>query len=128
MTETATVKKILIAEDEKALSRALTLKLQNAGFEVKVVENGEEAVNVMKAERFDLLLLDLVMPKKNGFAVLQEMRDSNINVPTIVLSNLGQAEDREKVLKLGAIDFLSKSNIPINDVVKKIQIILNVKM
>lgn len=125
MTEVAKAKKILIAEDEKALSRALTLKLQNAGFDVINSENGEDALNTLKNEKFDLMLLDLVMPKKNGFAVLQEMRDNNINVPTIVLSNLGQSEDREKVLKLGAVDFLSKSNIPISDVVKKIQMILS---
>lgn len=120
-------KKILIAEDEKAYSRALVLKLQNAGFEVKSVENGEEALEAIKKDSFDLFLCDLVMPKMNGFQVLEEIKKQGLNVPVIGLSNLSQANDEEKMREAGAVDFMSKSNTPIIDVIKKVENFFNKK-
>lgn len=114
-------KKILIAEDERAYSRALVLKLQNAGFKVEGVENGEEALEAIKKGNFDLLLCDLVMPKMNGFQLLEEIKNKGLNIPVIGLSNLSQADDEKKMRDSGAIDFLSKSNTPIIDVITKVQ-------
>lgn len=114
-------KKILIAEDEKAYSRALMLKLQNAGFDVESVANGEEAIALLNKSRFDLLLTDIIMPKMNGFQVLEEIRKQGIRTPVIVLSNLSQADDEKKVMSLGAVNFISKSNSPIAEVISKIQ-------
>jgi CheY-like chemotaxis protein len=114
-------KRILIAEDEKAYSRALVLKLQNAGFEAKSVENGEEALEAIKTGNFDLLLCDLVMPKLNGFQVLEEIKKQGLKIPVIGLSNLSQADDEKKMLGAGAVDFLSKSNTPIIDVIRKVE-------
>lgn len=114
-------KRILIAEDERAYSRALELKLQNAGFAAEVAQNGEEAIMMVKKGGYDLVLCDLVMPKANGFAVLEEMQKAKIHIPTIVLSNLSQIDDEKKARALGAVDFLMKSNIQIADVINKVQ-------
>lgn len=113
--------KILIAEDERAYSRALVLKLQNAGFKAESVENGEEALQAIKKGNFDLLLCDLVMPKMNGFQVLEEIKKQGLKIPVIGLSNLSQADDEKKIRDAGAVDFLSKSNTPIIDVITKVQ-------
>lgn len=113
--------RILIAEDEKALARALELKLTNAGFEVTVVVDGEKAIALLSQERFDFLLLDLVMPRKDGFAVLSELAAKKIKVPTVVLSNLGQTEDENKAREMGALDYWIKSNISLAEVVRRIK-------
>jgi CheY-like chemotaxis protein len=120
-------KKILIAEDEKAYSRALVLKLKNAGYEAESVANGEEVISTLKKTRYDLLLCDIIMPKMNGFQVLEEIRKQGMKVPVFVLSNLSQADDEKKALALGATGFLSKSNSPIAEVISKIQQFLTKK-
>lgn len=117
-------KKILIAEDEKPMSKALEIKLGRAGYDVKAVYNGEEAIEMMKKEKFDLLLLDLIMPKKDGFDVLEEIKSKKIKTAVIVLSNLGQEEDINKAKALGAKDFFIKSDTPIAQILEHIQKIL----
>lgn len=114
-------KKILIAEDERPLSRALELKLTNEGYDVVIAYDGAEAIEKIKKEKFDLLLLDLIMPGKDGFAVLEYIKKQKINLPTIVLTNLSQDQDREKAKKLGAKEFFIKSDSPISDIVKHIK-------
>ncbi len=114
-------KNILVAEDEKAYARAMVLKLQNAGFEAESVSNGEEALELIQKKKFDLLLCDLVMPKMNGFQLLEEIKKQGINLPTIGLSNLSQVDDEKKMREAGAVDFLSKSNTPIVDVIKTVE-------
>lgn len=113
-------KRILVAEDEKPYSRALVLKLQRAGFEVESAGDGEVALSLLGEQKFDALILDLVMPKKNGFAVLEELKEKKVKIPTIVLSNLSQEEDKAKVKAFGVKDFIEKSNTPIADVIKKV--------
>ena len=119
------LKKILIAEDEIMYSKPLSLKLQNAGFEVKVAINGEEALNFIKGEHFDLLLSDIVMPKMTGFELLEEIQKQDLKIPAIVLSNLGQAEDEKRARLLGVKEFLIKSNVSLVDVVNKVKSFLN---
>ena len=114
-------KKILIAEDEKAYSRALVLKLQNAGFDAESVANGEEAVAALKKTHYDLLLCDIIMPKMNGFQVLEEIANNGIKTPVLMLSNLSQSDDEKKAVNLGATGFMSKSNSPIAEVISKIE-------
>lgn len=122
------LKKILIAEDEKMYSQALVLKLTNAGFNVETVLNGEDAINLIhKEHNFDLLLCDLVMPKMNGFELLEEIKKENIKLPVIVISNLGQADDQKTVKLLGAIDFLIKSNVSVAEILLKVQNFFNSK-
>jgi DNA-binding response OmpR family regulator len=114
-------KKILIAEDERPMAWALQMKFQQAGFEAKAVMNGQDALKLLKQEPFDLLLLDLVMPKMDGFAVLQELQINHHPIPIIISSNLSQAEDEKRARELGAKDYFIKSNIPIAEVVKRVK-------
>lgn len=113
-------KLLLIVEDERPLSHALEMKLKNQGYSTKVVTNGQEAIKELRSAKYDLMLMDLIMPVMDGFAVLEEMKNSKINVPVIVLSNLGQDEDRAKTKQLGAIDYFVKSNTPIADIVERV--------
>jgi len=121
-----TSKKILIIEDEKAISKALDLKLTYEGFSVKTVFNGIEALSLLEKEKFDLILLDLVMPKLDGFGVLEVLKSKGNKIPIIVSSNLSQKEDYQRAKDLGAIDFLIKSDTPVAEVVKKIKIIFKI--
>ncbi len=118
-------KKILIVEDERAIARALELKLSHSGFSVKVVGNGEEALQILEKEKFDLVLLDLVMPKLDGFGVLKGLAEKNIKTKIIVVSNLSQEEDRRKAKELGASSFFVKSDTPITDIVSEVKKILS---
>lgn len=113
--------RILVIEDEKAYARALTLKLQNAGFEVVSAAQGEEGLAAIAAKPFDLILCDLIMPKLNGFGVLEALRDQHSVTPVIVLSNLTQEDDEKKARALGAVDFVAKSNISLAEMIEKVK-------
>jgi DNA-binding response OmpR family regulator len=116
--------KILVAEDERPMARALELKLSKAGYQVKLAFDGEEALQALDREKFDLLLLDLMMPKKDGFVVLVAIREKAIGLPVIVSTNLSQEEDIAKAKELGADDYFVKSNTPISKVVEYIDKLL----
>ncbi len=120
-------KYILIVEDEHAIAKALQLKLQHSGFDVQVVSNGKEALALCekkKARRFDLILLDLIMPIMNGFDFLAALKSKGVDIPVIVSSNLSQDEDIKRAKALGADDYYVKSEIPISGVVEHVQKIL----
>ncbi len=119
-----TGKRILIAEDENSIARALELKLTKLGYQVNIAINGEEAVKKMTEEPFDLLLLDLIMPRLDGFGVLERMKEQRITTPVLVSSNLGQAEDIKRATALGATDYIIKSNTPISEIVARVQKII----
>lgn len=118
------MKKVLIAEDDKPIARALELKLKNSGFEVQVTENGQEAMDKVENESFDIVLLDLMMPLKDGFTFLEERKEKGIKTPVIILSNLSQEADISKTKELGAADYFVKSNTPLVTIVEKIKNIL----
>ncbi len=113
-------KKILIAEDEKSLASVLSLKLIAAGFETKIVYDGEDALTALKGDSFDLLLIDLMMPKRDGFSVLEEMKKTNITTPAIVMSNLGQREDIMHVKNLGIKDYIIKEELSPTEIVTRV--------
>lgn len=115
--------KILIVEDENILAKVLEEKFQAIDFETKIAFNGEEAIPATKEFMPDIILLDLILPKKSGFQVLEELRaDPELRlIPVIVLSNLGQEEDIKKALELGAKDYLVKIHHPIKEVVEKVR-------
>jgi len=115
--------KIVLVEDDQFLSKILILRLVEEGFDVVLADNGQDAAGVIKKENPNIVLLDLLLPKKNGFEVLEEIKlDAKINqIPVIILSNLGQQTDINKGLKLGAIDYLVKANFGIKDIVSKIK-------
>ena len=106
-------KKILLAEDDKFICKAYTDGLTKAGFEVFIAHDGVEAMNKIKSQKFDLILLDLVMPSKNGFEVLEELiiNPGMSNAPVVVLSNLGQESDTKKAKDLGAVDFRNADSL-----------------
>lgn len=115
-------KKILVMEDDTFLQSVYEVKLVNEGFEIKLAKTGKEGVDIYSSFKPDLILLDLMMPEMDGFAVLEELKGKKkVKTPIIVLSNLGQGEDIEKAKSLGATDFLVKASSQINEVVAKIR-------
>ncbi|MDP2587365.1 MAG: response regulator [bacterium] len=114
-------KRVLIVEDERPIAKALELKLNHSGFEAKAVFDGEQALQMLESETFDVVLLDLMMPKTDGFAVLEELKKRGISVPVVVVSNLNQPEDIEKAKTLGAADFFIKSDTPLSGVVEHVK-------
>lgn len=123
MTSNKTRKKILLAEDDKFISRAYQDGLTRAGFAVEVASDGQQALESLKQNKADLVLLDIIMPDKNGFETLEEIKaDENLrDIPVIILSNLGQNSDIAEGKRLGAEDYLIKSNFSINEVIEKIE-------
>lgn len=116
------MKKILVVEDDTFLANAYRVKLTKAGFEIKNAFDGDEALGLLQTFTPDLILLDIVMPNKDGFATLTEIKANEKwkNIPIILASNLGQKEDREKGMKLGASEFFIKTDFTLNDLVQKI--------
>jgi two-component system, OmpR family, response regulator CpxR len=114
------IKKILIIEDEKTLARALERKLSLAGFAVTTVFNGEAGLALILKESYSIILLDLIMPKMDGFAVLAILKERNITTPVMILSNLSQESDMKRTQAFGAKDFFIKSNTPISTIVERV--------
>ncbi|MFZ4631715.1 MAG: response regulator transcription factor [Patescibacteria group bacterium] len=121
------LKKVLIAEDERLMANALQLKLSHSGFLPTIASNGEEAMDLILKEKFDIILLDIMMPKRDGFSIMIEMNAKKIKTPIVVLSNLSQEDDAKKAKDLGAVAFFIKSNTPLLDIIENIKKILKVK-
>jgi len=115
---------VLVVEDERPLARALELKLKGAGLEVTVATDGKHALEILEKQDFDLMLLDLIMPRVDGFGVLQWLQEHKKKVKVIVTSNLGQAEDIAKVKKMGAVDYYVKADTPLATIVAKVTSLL----
>lgn len=113
--------KILIAEDERAIAGALELKLKSSGFETVVAYNGQDALDFLLSDKFDLMILDLIMPKLGGFDILAKAKEKGIKTPIMVNSNLSQTKDTIKAKELGAVDFFVKSDTPLSEIVEKIK-------
>ncbi len=114
-------KRILLAEDETPMAKALSIKLSREGYVVDVARTGKEAINYMEKESYSLLLLDLVMPVVDGFGVLAWMATNDIKTPVVVLSNLSQAEDVKKTQAFGVKGFFIKADTPITDLIKEVK-------
>lgn len=114
---------ILVAEDENAYAKVYELKLQKAGYSVQIAENGKKALEYAKKQKPDVMLIDLMMPVMDGFTLLEKLKKESLlkNVPVIVMSNLGQEEDIEKAKRMGAADFLIKSNVTFKEVLQKVK-------
>jgi len=108
-------KKILIIEDDKFLNKLYGDKLLREGFLVSSAVSGEEGLQRVKAEKPDLVILDLILPQKNGFDVLSELKlnPETKNIPVIILTNLGQESDQKLGLELGAVEYLVKTDFSI---------------
>lgn len=122
--------KILLIEDDPFLSSLLKNRLQKEGFEIIYCKDGEEALKILKTEKIDLALLDIILPKKSGFEVMEDLRSDpqiqNSSIPIIIISNLGQPDDISKGYKLGAIEYFIKAKTSIDDLVQKIKDFLTV--
>lgn len=121
-------KKILIVEDDGILQKALQEYLLAEGFETLSALNGEEGVNIAKEKKPDLILLDIILPKMDGYEVLKTVKldDVTKNIPIIILTNLGSLNDVEKALELGATTYLIKADYKLEEVANKIKEILNI--
>lgn len=119
--------KILIIEDDPFLLSMYVTKLEANGYEVSSEENGEKGVEVIKKEKPDLILLDILLPGKDGFEILEEVKkdDELKDMPIILLTNLGQRRDIEKGLELGAVDYLIKAHFTPSEVITKIENVLS---
>lgn len=117
------MKTVLIIEDDEQVVRVYTIKLKQEGVETIGAVDGEAGLEKIVSEKPDLVLLDLMLPKKDGFWVLEEMvkKPELKKIPVVVLSNLGQEEDKKRALKLGVKEYLVKADISIKEVVEKIK-------
>lgn len=115
--------KLLIVEDDKFLIKAYQIKFNSAGFDVVTAMDGAAGLGIVKKELPALIILDLMLPKMNGFEFLKEIKsdEKTGNIPVIVLSNLGQQGDREKAISLGAADYLVKTDYKLEEIVEKIK-------
>lgn len=120
------LKKILIIEDDKFLRELIVQKLIKEGYNIAEAIDGEEGIKQVKEEKPDLVLLDLILPGIDGFEVLAQIKeDPKLSaIPVIILSNLGQKEDVEKGLKLGAVDYLIKAHFTPGEIIDKIRSVL----
>ena len=119
-------KKILIVEDDKFLRELMSQKLVKEEYDVSQAIDGEEGIKKIKEEKPDLVLLDLILPGIDGFEVLSQMKEDPILalIPVIILSNLGQKEDIERGLKLGAVDYLIKAHFTPGEIIEKVKSVL----
>lgn len=115
--------KILIIEDDSYISDMYRIKLESEGFDVIVASDGQKGVECLNQQKPDLILLDVVMPKMDGFSVLQNIKeDPEVqDIPIIMLTNLGQKDSVEKGLKLGAVDYIIKAHFTPLEVVEKVK-------
>ena len=115
--------KILLIEDDPFLVTLLKAKFSREGFEILYAKDGREAIDILRKTKPDLILLDIILPQKSGFEVLEEIRsDPQLrNVPVMIISNLGQSEDIAKGKEFGAIEYFVKAKISIDDLSSKVK-------
>ncbi len=122
------MKKVLIAEDDSFLSSLLIQDLKVIGFDLMTAFDGNEALERIHSWHPDMILLDLVMPNKDGFAVMEELHKDTgeaSKIPILVLSNLSKESDVAKAKQYGAVDFMVKANTTPHDIAERIKKILS---
>jgi DNA-binding response OmpR family regulator len=111
------LKKVLIVEDEEMIAKPLAMKLRLSGFEVALAADGEEGLAMIAKEKYDLILLDLMMPKVDGFGVLAELQKQSNSTPVIVATNLNSPEDVSRVFELGCTNYYVKADTSLDQIV-----------
>jgi two-component system alkaline phosphatase synthesis response regulator PhoP len=116
-------KKVLLVEDEEIMINLLEKKLKREGYEVSIAKDGERGFEKIKEEKPDLVLLDIILPKMNGFEVMERMKaDEELSkIPVIVISNSGQPVELDRAKKLGAKDWLIKTEFDPGEVIQKVK-------
>ena len=124
---TQSTKSILLAEDDRFLRRACETKLKQAGFDVRVAVDGEEALTMVHERAPDLLLLDLLMPRRDGLSVLATLRadPKTKGIPVVIMSNSSKDLERQKASSLGVIDYWIKSNLSLQELCDRVTQLLN---
>ncbi|MCE7936304.1 response regulator [Candidatus Saccharibacteria bacterium CPR2] len=114
---------VLIVEDDESLRKSLEEKLTHEGFEVVSVVNGNEAFDAAKTYKPQLILLDIILPTKSGWEVLQNLKgnDTTKSIPVLIISNFGSETSKEQAANAGAEDFILKSNVGLGDLVSKVK-------
>jgi len=114
--------KVLIVEDDSFLSSLLKTRIKNDGYDAYLASDGDAAWEFLKKEKPDLIFLDVILPKKSGFDLLESLQsDPEVkNIPIIIISNLGQDADISRGKELGAVDYFVKARVSVDDLVKKI--------
>ena len=117
---------ILIVEDDQTIATLYSVSLQNDGYAVAVAENGEQGLTLARAQRPGVILLDIIMPKMDGFSMLKELKsdEATKGIPVVLLTNLGQDEDKARGEELGASEYLVKTDYTPRQVSEKIKIYL----
>lgn len=121
--------KILLVEDDSFLASVYATKFELEGFTVLHAPDGEAGLKMAEKNLPDIILLDILMPKMDGFEALHRLKmdPKLVNIPVIMLTNLGQKDDVEKCLKEGAVDYLIKAHFVPGEAVKKVKKILNLE-
>ena len=116
-------RRILLVEDDRFLRKAAETTLKQQGFTVITAADGEEALRVARSEPLDLILLDLIMPKLNGFQVLNALKKDapTANIPVIILSNLGQDRDVQQAMEAGATAYFIKADLSLQALVQRVE-------
>ncbi len=122
---TIATKKVLVAEDELSIQKVLVRRISDLGYQIFTANDGQEALEVIRSKDPDLILLDIILPIKNGFDVLQELRlKLNKKTPVIVISNLESKQDVDSAKNLGVSGYITKANITLRDLSKTITQVL----
>ena len=115
--------KIVVADDDRMFRKAAETTLRRQGYMVATASDGEEALQPIRSERPDIIVLDLIMPKLQGFDVLQVLKQDSLTsaIPVIVLSSLTQEQDKQEALDLGAVAYFNKSTFSLGELVKQVE-------
>ncbi|OGZ56742.1 MAG: hypothetical protein A3H64_01655 [Candidatus Ryanbacteria bacterium RIFCSPLOWO2_02_FULL_45_11c] len=126
---TANKQTVLIVDDDEFLLEMYALKFKEEGFTVEIAETGKDALTKIESVKPDVVLLDVVLPEMDGFAVLQKMRpEKKSGLPIIVLlTNLSQKDDTERGMRLGADDYVVKAHFTPSEVVEKVRKLLSAR-
>lgn len=120
------MKTILLAEDDRFLRRACEIKLKQCGFDVRVAVDGEEALAFAREQAPDLMLLDLLMPKRDGLSVLKALKadEATSAIPIVIISNSSKDLEMQNASDLGAVDYWIKSNLSLQELCERVQRLL----
>ncbi len=115
--------KIVVADDDRMFRKAAETTLRRQGYAVTTASDGEEALQLIRAERPDIIVLDLIMPKLQGFDVLQVLKQDSLTaaIPVIVLSSLTQEQDKQEALDLGAVAYFNKATVSLSELAKQVE-------
>lgn len=119
--------KVVVADDDRMLRKAAETTLRRQGYVVATASDGEEALQLIRSEQPDVIVLDLIMPKLQGFDVLQILKQDALtsSIPVIVLSSLAQGQDKQEALNLGAVAYFDKSTFSLGELVAQVERTLN---